>query len=85
MKKAMMAALLCALLLTMTGCNAVDEALGFTGSLVTNDKTNHGCCPPVFCMKRYIDDGVYIPSLLRSSLPSSSKPGLPISANIFFL
>lgn len=31
MKKAILAALLCALLLTMTGCNAVDEALGRLG------------------------------------------------------
>ncbi|MBP3523892.1 MAG: hypothetical protein J6M56_10015 [Clostridia bacterium] len=31
MKKGILAALLCALLLTMTGCNAVDEALGRLG------------------------------------------------------
>ncbi|MGN0777243.1 MAG: hypothetical protein ACI4MM_11265 [Candidatus Ventricola sp.] len=31
MKKAILAALLCALLLTMTGCHAVDEALGKLG------------------------------------------------------
>lgn len=31
MKRAILAALLCALLLTMTGCNAVDEALGRLG------------------------------------------------------
>ena len=31
MKKTILAALLCALLLTMTGCNAVDEALGKLG------------------------------------------------------
>lgn len=31
MKKAILAALLCALLLTMTGCRAVDEALGKLG------------------------------------------------------
>ena len=31
MKKAILAALMCALLLTMTGCNAVDEALGRLG------------------------------------------------------
>lgn len=48
MKKAMMAALLCALLLTMTGCNAVDEALGRLGEdikaakLDTPEKTDSG-------------------------------------------
>lgn len=31
MKRAILAALLCALLLTMTGCHAVDEALGKLG------------------------------------------------------
>ena len=38
MKKAMMAALLCALLLTMTGCNAVDEALGRLGDDIKASK-----------------------------------------------
>ena len=48
MKKAMMAALLCALLLTMTGCNAVAEALGRLGEdikaakLDTPEKTDSG-------------------------------------------
>ena len=48
MKKAMMAALLCALLLTMTGCNAVDEALGRlvedikAAKLDTPEKTDSG-------------------------------------------
>ena len=38
MKKAILAALLCALLLTMTGCNAVDEALGKLGDDITASK-----------------------------------------------
>ena len=48
MKKGMLAALLCALLLTMTGCNAVDEALGRLGDdikasrLDTPEKTDSG-------------------------------------------
>lgn len=48
MKKGILAALLCALLLTMTGCNAVDEALGRLGDdikasrLDTPEKTNSG-------------------------------------------
>ena len=48
MKKAILAALMCALLLTMTGCNAVDEALGRLGDdikasrLDTPEKTDSG-------------------------------------------
>lgn len=48
MKRAILAALLCALLLTMTGCNAVDEALGRLGDdikasrLDTPEKTDSG-------------------------------------------
>ena len=48
MKKGLLAALLCALLLTMTGCNAVDEALGRLGDdikasrLDTPEKTDSG-------------------------------------------
>ena len=48
MKKGILAALLCALLLTMTGCNAVDEALGRLGDdikasrLDTPEKTDSG-------------------------------------------
>ena len=48
MKKAILAAMLCALLLTMTGCNAVDEALGRLGDdikasrLDTPEKTDSG-------------------------------------------
>ena len=48
MKRAILAALLCALLLTMTGCNAVDEALGRLGDdikatrLETPEKTDSG-------------------------------------------
>lgn len=48
MKKGILAALLCALLLTMTGCNAVDEALGRLGEdikasrLDTPEKTDSG-------------------------------------------
>ena len=48
MKKAILAALLCALLLTMTGCNAVDEALGRLGDDIkasrmdTPEKTDSG-------------------------------------------
>lgn len=46
MKKAILAALLCALLLIMTGCNAVNEALGRLGDdikaarLATPEKTD---------------------------------------------
>ena len=48
MKKGILEALLCALLLTMTGCNAVDEALGRLGDdikasrLDTPEKTDSG-------------------------------------------
>ena len=48
MKKGILASLLCALLLTMTGCNAVDEALGRLGDdikasrLDTPEKTDSG-------------------------------------------
>ena len=48
MKRAILAALLCALLLIMTGCNAVDEALGRLGDdikasrLDTPEKTDSG-------------------------------------------
>ena len=48
MKKAILAALMCALLLTMTGCNAVDEALGRLGDVIkasrldTPEKTDSG-------------------------------------------
>lgn len=48
MKKGILAALLCALLLTMTGCNAVDEALGRLGDdikaskLAAPEKTDSG-------------------------------------------
>ncbi|MDY4855225.1 MAG: hypothetical protein SO155_04270 [Candidatus Ventricola sp.] len=48
MKKGILAALLCALLLIMTGCNAVDEALGRLGDdikasrLDTPEKTDSG-------------------------------------------
>ena len=38
MKKGILAALLCALLLTMTGCNAVDEALGRLGDDIKASK-----------------------------------------------
>ena len=38
MKKAILVALLCALLLTMTGCNAVDEALGRLGDDIKASK-----------------------------------------------
>ena len=38
MKRAILAALLCALLLTMTGCNAVDEALGRLGDDIKASK-----------------------------------------------